>query len=86
MQSEDDALQLWVVFPTVDFRETDSRLVARAVAEHGQQWAKIALLVGRTDSDCRDRYRNHILDRGKRVIGQSSRAYVHSVTELTVRS
>lgn len=41
----------------------------RAVADLGQQWEKVSQRVGRMSSDCRDRYRNHIINRDVRVNG-----------------
>jgi hypothetical protein len=41
----------------------------RAVADLGQQWEKVSQRVGRMSSDCRDRYRNHIINRDIRVNG-----------------
>lgn len=40
------------------------------MAELGQQWEKVSILVGRMSSDCRDRYRNHIANREARVSGE----------------
>ncbi|KAJ7684010.1 hypothetical protein B0H17DRAFT_941295 [Mycena rosella] len=48
--------------------EEDARLI-QAVTSLGQQWEKVAGLVGRMATDCRDRYRNHIVDREKRNSG-----------------
>ncbi|TCD70029.1 RNA polymerase I enhancer binding protein [Steccherinum ochraceum] len=60
-----------------------------AVAEHGQQWAKISSIIGRMDSDCRDRYRNHIQDRHKRQSGhwtkEEEEKLTQIVTEMTVQ-
>ena len=36
----------------------------------GQQWEKISLVVGRRAPDCRDRYRNHVVGRETRVVGE----------------
>lgn len=44
----------------------------RAVADLGQQWEKVSFRVGRMASDCRDRYRNHIINREIRVSGSLS--------------
>lgn len=41
----------------------------RAVIDHGQQWEKVGPIVGRMPSDCRDRYRNHIVNKSVRVTG-----------------
>ncbi|KAJ7498752.1 hypothetical protein FB451DRAFT_1015939 [Mycena latifolia] len=48
--------------------EEDARLI-QAITSLGQQWEKVAPLVGRMATDCRDRYRNHIVDREKRNSG-----------------
>lgn len=48
-----------------------TKLNCRAVTEHGQAWEKIGLRVGRMSSDCRDRYRNHIVNRDIRMTGWS---------------
>jgi hypothetical protein len=50
---------------------TLTKLDYRAVKEYGQAWEKIGLRVGRMSSDCRDRYRNHIVNRDIRVTGLS---------------
>ena len=44
--------------------------VYRAVAQLGPQWEKVSERVGRSSSDCRDRYRNHISHREVRVSGK----------------
>lgn len=46
--------------------------VIRAVTDLGQQWEKVSFRVGRMASDCRDRYRNHIINRDIRVSGPLS--------------
>jgi len=43
----------------------------RAVADLGQQWEKVSKRVGRMSADCRDRHRNHIVDRDIRISGGS---------------
>ena len=48
-------------------------LIRRAVADLGPQWEKVGERVMRMASDCRDRYRNHIVDRETRVSGMSPR-------------
>ncbi|KAG6821569.1 hypothetical protein H0H93_000078 [Arthromyces matolae] len=61
----------------------------RAVAENGQAWEKISPLVGRMPSDCRDRWRNHIVNREIRVTGFWSKEeedqLIRIVTDMTVR-
>ncbi|KAJ7129498.1 hypothetical protein C8R44DRAFT_614346 [Mycena epipterygia] len=61
--------------------EEDARLV-QAVTSLGQQWEKVAALVGRMATDCRDRYRNHIVDREKRVAGVWSSAEEDELTRI----
>ncbi|KAG6880353.1 hypothetical protein C0992_007764 [Termitomyces sp. T32_za158] len=60
----------------------------QAVANHGQQWEKISPLVGRMPSDCRDRYRNHIVNRNVRVTGiwskEEEEQLTRIVTDMTV--
>ncbi|KAH8830434.1 hypothetical protein DL96DRAFT_1592888 [Flagelloscypha sp. PMI_526] len=52
--------------------QEDANLTS-AVAELGQQWEKVSKLVGRAAMDCRDRYRNHIVDRDTRITGAWSK-------------
>lgn len=40
-----------------------------AVREYGAHWEEVCLHVGRHASDCRDRYRNHIIHKDMRVDG-----------------
>ncbi|CAK5283068.1 unnamed protein product [Mycena citricolor] len=49
--------------------DEDARLI-QAVTSLGQQWEKVSELVGRMAGDCRDRYRNHIVDLDKREYGE----------------
>jgi len=68
---------------------SEDEALRAAVAEHGQQWSKVALLVGRMDSDCRDRYRNHLQDRDRRQTGHWTKEeedqLTEIVTEMTVK-
>lgn len=48
--------------------EEDSTLKA-AVVEFGQMWTKVSGRVGRPATDCRDRYRNHLINADNRVHG-----------------
>ncbi|KAI0082535.1 hypothetical protein K474DRAFT_1585529 [Panus rudis PR-1116 ss-1] len=61
----------------------------KAVAEHGQQWEKISQIVGRMSSDCRDRYRNHIVGREIRNKGpwtkEEEEELTKIVTEMTIQ-
>ncbi|KAG5716686.1 DNA-binding protein REB1 [Termitomyces sp. T112] len=60
----------------------------KAVIDHGQQWEKIGPLVMRMPSDCRDRYRNHIVNKNIRVTGPWSKEeedqLTRIVTDMTV--
>ncbi|KAG6869327.1 hypothetical protein C0993_000080 [Termitomyces sp. T159_Od127] len=60
----------------------------QAVIAHGQQWEKISPIVGRMSSDCRDRYRNHIINKNIRVTGVWSKEeedqLTRIVTDMTV--
>ena len=38
---------------------------------HPNEWAKIALVVERTEMDCRDRYKNQLASEGTRLTGKS---------------
>ncbi|CAK5267813.1 unnamed protein product [Mycena citricolor] len=49
--------------------DEDARLI-QAVTSLGQQWEKVSELVGRMAGDCKDRYRNHIVDLDKREYGE----------------
>ncbi|KAF7355475.1 Carbohydrate esterase family 9 protein [Mycena sanguinolenta] len=63
--------------------EEDARLI-QAVTSLGQQWEKVAHLVGRMSSDCRDRYRNHIVNRETRVFGTWSSAEEEELTRIVL--
>ncbi|KAH8094917.1 hypothetical protein BXZ70DRAFT_344152 [Cristinia sonorae] len=68
---------------------TEDEALRAAVAEFGQQWTKISVRIGRMDSDCRDRYRNHLQDREKRQTGhwtkEEEERLTQIVTEMTVQ-
>ncbi|KAJ7094607.1 hypothetical protein B0H15DRAFT_775989 [Mycena belliarum] len=63
--------------------EEDAQLM-QSVVSLGQQWEKIAPLVGRMAPDCRDRYRNHIVDQEKRNTGTWSAAEEEELTRIVV--
>ncbi|KAJ7284153.1 hypothetical protein C8J57DRAFT_1054674 [Mycena rebaudengoi] len=71
------------------WRPDEDTNLLQAVASLGQQWEKVAKRVGRMATDCRDRYRNHIVDRDVRVSGPWSKEeeaeLTRIVTELTVK-
>ncbi|RXW25268.1 hypothetical protein EST38_g638 [Candolleomyces aberdarensis] len=68
--------------------DEDARL-KQAVADLGQQWEKVSLRVGRMSSDCRDRYRNHIVGSEVRVSGAWSKEeeeeLTRIVTDMTIK-
>jgi len=67
---------------------SEDDLLVQAVSEFGQQWEKVSFKVGRMSSDCRDRWRNHLQDRGTRQSGPWSKEeeeeLTQIVTEMTV--
>ncbi|KAJ7904696.1 hypothetical protein B0H14DRAFT_2327792 [Mycena olivaceomarginata] len=63
--------------------EEDAKLI-QAVTSLGQQWENVARLVGRMATDCRDRYRNHIVNRDKRVSGPWTSAEEEKLTRIVV--
>ncbi|KZT29301.1 hypothetical protein NEOLEDRAFT_1056727 [Neolentinus lepideus HHB14362 ss-1] len=67
---------------------SEDEVLIQAVSEMGQQWEKVSARVGRMASDCRDRYRNHLLDRDKRSTGhwtkEEEAELTRIVTEMTV--
>ncbi|KAJ7490397.1 hypothetical protein B0H11DRAFT_1719252 [Mycena galericulata] len=56
--------------------------LTQAVNSLGQQWEMVAARVGRMAGDCRDRYRNHIVDRDKRITGAWSPAEEDQLTRI----
>ncbi|KAJ3525663.1 hypothetical protein NMY22_g10482 [Coprinellus aureogranulatus] len=69
--------------------EAEDGRLKEAVADLGQAWEKVSLRVGRMASDCRDRYRNHIVDRDTRVTGAWSKEeeeeLTRIVTDMTIK-
>ncbi|KAG5653024.1 hypothetical protein H0H81_002646 [Sphagnurus paluster] len=67
----------------------EDAMLEQTVMALGQQWEKISAKVGRMSSDCRDRYRNHIVDRHVRVTGPWSKAeedqLIRIVTDMTIK-
>ncbi|KAJ7590842.1 hypothetical protein C8J56DRAFT_783232 [Mycena floridula] len=65
----------------------DDRL-RESVANYGQQWEKVSEHVGRRSADCRDRYRNHIVNQDIRVHGawakEEEEKLTKIVTEMTI--
>ncbi|KAF8195693.1 hypothetical protein K438DRAFT_1826365 [Mycena galopus ATCC 62051] len=64
--------------------DEDVKLI-QAVTSLGQQWEKVAQQVGRMATDCRDRYRNHIVDREKKVTGTWSSAEEEELTRIVLQ-
>ncbi|KAJ7180287.1 hypothetical protein C8R43DRAFT_870256 [Mycena crocata] len=61
--------------------EQDAKLI-QSVSSFGQHWEKVGSLVGRMATDCRDRYRNYIVDREKRVAGTWTSAEEEELTRI----
>ncbi|KAF9481820.1 hypothetical protein BDN70DRAFT_802572 [Pholiota conissans] len=61
----------------------------QAVADLGQQWEKVSYRVGRMASDCRDRYRNHIVNSDIRITGhwsaEEEEKLTRIVTDMTIK-
>ena len=67
MPCEDEALR-----GSVNVLQSSLRMLTvalSAVEQFGQQWEKVSNYVGRTGQDCRDRYRNHLEEKGVRNSG-----------------
>ncbi|KAJ6539526.1 hypothetical protein B0H19DRAFT_1179462 [Mycena capillaripes] len=64
--------------------DEDAKLI-QAVTSLGQQWEKVAQSVGRMAPDCRDRYRNYIVDREKRNTGTWTAAEEEKLTQIVTQ-
>jgi len=64
------------------WKDHEDDLLTQAVADLGQQWEKVSFRVGRMASDCRDRYRNHIINRDIRVSGHWSKEEEDELTAI----
>ncbi|KAG8763585.1 hypothetical protein FRC11_001154 [Ceratobasidium sp. 423] len=62
----------------------EDAIVIAAVAELGQKWEQISLRVGRMSSDCRDRYRNHLVDQDARVVGPWTKEEEDELTRIVM--
>ncbi|KAF8640154.1 hypothetical protein AX17_001390 [Amanita inopinata Kibby_2008] len=66
----------------------EDALLKQAVTDLGQQWERVSERVGRMSSDCRDRYRNHIVNRDIRVMGpwtkEEEQQLIRIVTKMTI--
>ncbi|PFH51275.1 hypothetical protein AMATHDRAFT_142885 [Amanita thiersii Skay4041] len=68
----------------------EDALLKQAVEDLGQQWEKVSERVGRMSSDCRDRYRNHLVNRDIRVMGspwtkEEEEQLTQIVTRMTIQ-
>ncbi|KAF9534704.1 hypothetical protein CPB83DRAFT_866090 [Crepidotus variabilis] len=61
--------------------EEDKKLI-QAIADLGQQWEKISVRVSRRAADCRDRYRNHIVNKDIRITGVWSKEEEQQLTQI----
>ncbi|KAF8914185.1 hypothetical protein CPB84DRAFT_1811578 [Gymnopilus junonius] len=64
------------------WQDHEDVLLKQAVTDLGQQWEKVSARVGRRAADCRDRYRNHIVNREIRVTGPWSREEEDKLTRI----
>ncbi|KAF6746064.1 hypothetical protein DFP72DRAFT_823432 [Ephemerocybe angulata] len=64
-------------------KRQDTLLIA-AVAQFGQAWEKVSPCVGRMASDCRDRYRNHIVNSDIRATGPWSEEEEEELTRIVL--
>ncbi|KAG9080524.1 RNA polymerase I enhancer binding protein [Ceratobasidium sp. 370] len=62
----------------------EDAIVIAAVAELGQKWEQISERVGRMSSDCRDRYRNHLVDQDARVTGPWTKEEEDELTKIVL--
>ncbi|KAF8607670.1 hypothetical protein BDV93DRAFT_434965 [Ceratobasidium sp. AG-I] len=62
----------------------EDAIVIAAVAELGQKWEQVSQRVGRMSSDCRDRYRNHLVDQDARVIGPWTKEEEDELTKIVL--
>ncbi|PPQ65964.1 hypothetical protein CVT26_010726 [Gymnopilus dilepis] len=71
------------------WQDYEDDALKQAVTDLGQQWEKVSARVGRRAADCRDRYRNHIVNREIRVMGPWSKEeedkLIRIVTDMTVK-
>ncbi|VDC04086.1 unnamed protein product [Peniophora sp. CBMAI 1063] len=63
--------------------EAEDDALRSAVLEHGEQWEKkVSAVVGRSASDCRDRWRNHVKHRDERTSGQWTQEEEDNLTRI----
>jgi Myb-like DNA-binding protein REB1 len=63
----------------------EDALLRQAVMDLGQQWEKVSERVGRMSADCRDRYRNHIVNREIRVTGPWTKEEEEQLTRIVTK-
>ena len=54
------------------------------MTELGQQWQKVAAVVGRNASDCRDRWRNHLENSEDRKTGPWTKEEEQELAQLVI--
>ncbi|KZV75088.1 hypothetical protein PENSPDRAFT_571935 [Peniophora sp. CONT] len=63
--------------------ESEDDTLKNAVLEHGEQWEKkVSPMVGRSATDCRDRWRNHVKHRNERNSGTWTREEEEKLTRI----
>ncbi|TEB35819.1 hypothetical protein FA13DRAFT_1387718 [Coprinellus micaceus] len=71
------------------WKAAEDAALKQAIADLGQAWEKVSARVGRMASDCRDRYRNHLVDRDTRSTGAWSKEeedeLTRIVTDMTIK-
>jgi hypothetical protein len=65
-----------------EFTAEQDAALKDAVIRLGHKWEKVSEEVGRTASDCRDRYRNHIHNRDLRRTGAWSKEEENELTQI----
>lgn len=69
--------------------EAEDAALKQAVVDLGQQWEKVSKRVNRMSADCRDRYRNHIINKDIRVSGHwtpdEEEKLTQIVTDMTIK-
>ncbi|PPQ64629.1 hypothetical protein CVT24_008366 [Panaeolus cyanescens] len=66
------------------WKTEEDNALKQAVNDLGQQWEKVSLRVGRMASDCRDRWRNHIVNRDIRTTGHWTAEEEEKLTNIVL--
>ncbi|KAI0033343.1 hypothetical protein K488DRAFT_47937 [Vararia minispora EC-137] len=61
---------------------TEDETLVDSVLELGQQWEKVSARVGRTATDCRDRWRNKVAHQDKQTLGRWTKEEESRLTEI----